>query len=106
MPSDNTWEHMGTEVTLDGGRTFITYRIGALARALNRQPGTIRSMVTKGVLCHPRLMNKAEQWLFTRDQITDLVTLAEEEGVIDPKHRNPFTERFITQAHAILTRQP
>jgi hypothetical protein len=63
-------------------------------------------MERKGVLCRPPLKSAAGQWLYTRDQILDLITLAEEEGVIDPRYRRPFSERFIAVAHQILARKP
>lgn len=76
-----------------------------LARALNRQIGTIRSMERDGVLSTPRLKNYRGRWLYTRDQIEDLIKLAREEKVIDPKYRRPFSERFIKEANAICRRK-
>lgn len=101
----NAWDSKPNYVDLDG-LTVEVFRIGALAKALNRTTSTIRSMVLKGVLCHPPLQNGNGVWLYTRDQIEDLVALAEAEGVINPDYRRTFSSGFITQAHHILHRKP
>ncbi len=101
----NAWDSKPNYVDLHG-QTVEVFRIGALAKALNRTTSTIRSMVLKGVLCHPLLKNGNGEWLYTRDQIEDLIALAEETGVIDPRYRRPFSSGFITQAHHILHRKP
>jgi hypothetical protein len=101
----NAWDSKPQYVDYHG-QTIECFRLGGLAIALNRQPGTIRSMVLKGVLCHPLLKNGNGQWLFTRDQITDLIALAEAEGVLNPNYRRTFSSSFITQAHQILHRLP
>lgn len=77
-----------------------------LAAALNRKWGSIRAMERHGVLITPRVQNYRGQWLYTKDQIEDLIKLAEEEGVIDPNFRRPFSDRFIREAHRILRRKP
>lgn len=88
------------------GRNVEVFTRGDLARALNRQLVTIRLMEQHGVLRHPKLRNKRGFWCYTRDQIEDLVRLAAEEGVLDPRFRRPFSKRFITDAHQILQRLP
>lgn len=88
------------------GQTVELFTRGALAKALNRVVGTIRSMEMKGVLCHPRLKTRDGRWLYTRDQIEDLVRLAEEENVLDPRFRNTFSDRFCSEAKRILNREP
>jgi hypothetical protein len=35
-----------------------------------------------------------------------MIQLAEEEGVINPNYRKPFSKRFINEAHGILGRMP
>jgi hypothetical protein len=101
----NAWDSKPNYVDLHG-QTIEVFRIGALAKALNRTPSTIRSMVLKGVLRHPPLQNRNGEWLYTRDQIVDLVVLAEEEGVINPDYRRTFSSSFIQQAQHILHRKP
>ena len=88
------------------GRDVEVFTRGNLALALNRTWTTIRSMEQKGILSRPRIKNKRGVWLYTRDQIEDLVTLAIEEGVIDPRYRRPFSDRFVTEAKKILNRLP
>lgn len=101
----SVWDSKPNYVDLHG-QTVEVFRIGALAKALNRSTSTIRSMVLKGVLCHPPLKNGNSEWLYTRDQIVDLVALAEEEGVLNPNYRRTFSGSFIQQAHHILHRKP
>jgi hypothetical protein len=88
------------------GQTIQAFRRGNLALALNRTVHTIRAMERKGVLSHPRVKDGRGHWLYTRDQIEDLVELAITENVIDPRYRNTFSQFFIEQAHQILQRLP
>jgi hypothetical protein len=88
------------------GKTIEMFNRGAVAKALNREVVTIRSMERKGVLCHPRLKDVRGRWLYTRGQIEDLIQLAKEEEVLDPRFRRPFSDRFIREAHAILSALP
>lgn len=88
------------------GQTTECFTRGNLALALNRSVNTIRAMERKGVLCHPKIKDGRGHWLYTRDQIVDLIRLATEEGVIDPRYRHTFSPFFIQQAHYILNRLP
>ena len=101
----NVWDTK-PRYLLFNGQTVEFFTRGALALALNRTVTTIRAMERKGVLCHPLVKDARGHWLYTRDQIEDLVTLAEQEKVIDPRYRNTFTPRFIEEAHNIINRQP
>lgn len=105
MISDYPWDE--SPITQDyKGRNYEFYTRGDLALALNRSTVTIRSMERKGVLSHPRLRNRRGWWLYTHDQIVDLVKLARDEGVLDPDKKQPYSNRFISQARAILIRLP
>lgn len=88
------------------GQTMEFFTRSALAKALNREVGTIRSMELKGVLCHPPVRDNRNHWLYTREQVEALVKLATEEDVIDPRFRNAFTDRFVREANQILSREP
>ena len=88
------------------GQTTPFYTRTALAKALNREVPTIRSMEMKGVLCHPLVQDHRGVWLYKRPQIEELIKLADEESVLDPRYRNPFSDRFIREAHRILKREP
>lgn len=88
------------------GQPVIFFPRSALAQALNRSVGTIRSLEMKGVLCHPPFRDQRGHWYYTGQQILDLITLADEEGVLDPRYRRPFSERFIKEAQVILKRTP
>lgn len=101
----NVWDSKPHTVDYHGQTIEVFYR-SALAKALNRAIVTIRSMEAKGVISTPRLRDGANRWLYTREQIEAMVELAREEGVLDPRYRRPFTQRFIDQAHAILNRLP
>lgn len=99
------WDDHPTKIEVRG-QTIETFKRGALGKALNRTVTTIRSMEYAGVLCHPRLKDRAGRWLYTRDQIEDLIKLATEEGLMDPKKKKPFTGRFQLEAKRILSRVP
>lgn len=93
------------------GQTIEVFTRAALAKALNRSVVTIRKMETDGVLCHPRLKkltnnNKVCLWLYTRDQIRDLVELARREGVLELQNGKRYPDRFCKEAQAILRRRP
>lgn len=88
------------------GITVEVFTRGALAEALNRKVVSIRAMEDKGIIRTPALKGNNGRWYYTRDQIEDLQRLATEEGVIDPKLRTPFSQRFINDAWKILSRQP
>ena len=100
-----SWDDKPQYFVLGGVAREVFYR-SHLDKALNRKLGTIRSMEREGVLCHPRFKNKQGWWLYTRDQVEDLIKLAIEEKVIDPNYRNPFSERFKTEALSICRRKP
>jgi hypothetical protein len=104
-PRPNVWDSHPQYVNYKG-QTIETFTRGALSKALNREYNSIRAMERKGVLCHPRLKNGRGVWMYTRDQIDDLIKLADEENVMDPRRRNVFSDRFIAEAHAILSRLP
>jgi hypothetical protein len=104
-PPDDWWD-VRPQLLDRNGVAVEFFRIGNVALALNRQVSTIRSLVKKGVLCHPRLKNTQQQWIYTRDQIEDLVALFTEYEVIDPKYRRAFPEALIREAHQILHRKP
>lgn len=105
MPKPIKWDSKPLFLSIHGQTTEVFYR-SALAKALNREMGTIRAMERLGVLRNPRLKDYRGRWCYTRDQIEDLVRLAKEEGVIDPKFHTPFSDRFKKEAHAILRRKP
>lgn len=105
MTKPATWDAK-PKYLLFKGQTIEFFTRSALATALNRNVGTIRSWELKGVLCHPPIQNHRGHWLYTRSQIEDIVRLAQEEGVFDPRFRNAFSDRFIKEAHHILKRQP
>jgi hypothetical protein len=88
------------------GRNITFYTRGALATALNRKLVTIRTWESKGILCRSRLKNTRGQYIYTREQIEDLVKLAEQEGVINPDYRHQFSDRFIREARRIIKRKP
>lgn len=88
------------------GRDTEFFTRGHLAKALNRESVSIRALERRGVLCHPRLKNGRGWWLYTWDQIEDLIQLAREEKVLNPNYRRPFTQRFIDEAWQILNRLP
>ena len=105
MTPPNTWDAKPVYKVF-GGQTMEVFYRSHLAKALNREQVTIRSLERRGVLCTPYLREKRGRWLYTRDQIEDLIRLADDEGVLDPRYRNSFSQRFINEAHQILSRPP
>lgn len=88
------------------GQTIEVFTRGALAKALNRAVVSIRSLEQRGILRTPMLQDSHGRWLYTRDQIEDLIALAKEEGVLDPHPRTQYSDQFVTVAHQILKRSP
>lgn len=105
MSKPDTWDAKPKYLYYKG-ETKEFFTRSALAQALHRTVAAIRSMELKGVLCHPLIQNSRGHWLYTRGQIEDLVTLAKEEGVLEPRFRRSFSARFIREAHRILKREP
>lgn len=101
----NTWD-AHPKYLIYSGQTIEMFTRGALAKALNRELVTIRGMERKGVLSHSRLKSTRGWFLYTRDQIEDLVRLAEEENVLNPSFRKTFSPRFIDEANRIIKRLP
>lgn len=102
---DKTWQEMGKFLSYKGQTLEFFFR-GAFAKALNRKVVTIRAMTMNNTICNPKIQDGHGRWLYTRDQIEDMVTLAEEEGVLYPQHAARFSERFSEEAHRILSRMP
>lgn len=74
---------------LVGGQPTELYPLGAVARALNRQPVTVRKWESEGVIPRsPYMMPshdpRGQRRLYTRQQIEALRTVAQEEGVLEP----------------------
>jgi hypothetical protein len=90
------------------GQIVIFFERASLALALNRSVAAIRRMERLGIICKPkiRLPSYPHPWLYTTDQVLAMIQLAEEEGVINPNYRKPFSKRFINEAHSILGRMP
>lgn len=105
MKSDNTWDANPRTMDYKGQKVEL-FTVSAFAKALNREIVTIRSLERKGVLSKPRLRDGRKWRMYTRGQIEALVQLAEEEGVLNPNYRNPFSARFIREAKAIMNQPP
>jgi hypothetical protein len=90
------------------GQVIVFFERAGLAKALNRSVAAIRAMERKGIICKPKIRLPAypHPWLYTEGQVLAMVKLAEEEGVINPNYRKPFSQRFINEAHGILDRLP
>lgn len=90
------------------GNIVIFFERAGLAKALNRSVAAIRAMERKGIICKPsvRLPSYPHPWLYTESQVVAMMQLAEEEGVLNPNYRRPFSQRFINEAHSILGRMP
>lgn len=106
---DESWDAHPVEVWI-GATRYEMFRIGALAKALNRDSNTIRAWIRKGWLPRnsyqtPPVVGSrgdAGRRLFTRAQIEGIVAIAKEEGLMEWRDRPPkpvdtnFTRRVIT----------
>ena len=100
------WDGKWHALDYSGQLTIFYVRFPPCSPALNRTVAAIRAMERKGIYLQakgtpPRYPNP---WLYTEGQILAMVRLAEEEGVIFPTYRRPFSERFINEAYNILDR--
>jgi hypothetical protein len=80
------------------------FTIGALARALNRKPVTLRKLEAVGQLPKSgrrdaRVQGKGKRRLYTRAQIDDAVRIAADEGILvetwRPTSKTRFGDRLI-----------
>lgn len=74
---------------LVGNKVVELFPIGAVARALNRKPVTVRKWETEGIIPNSPYMMKShdtrgQRRLYSRQQIETLRAVAEEEGVLNP----------------------
>ena len=90
------------------------FRIGALARALNRAPNTLRAWMTEGVIPPATYRtrgagSRGSRRLWTREQIEGIRTIAIEEGVLIPDRHNSVLAtdfpRRVAELFAQLRRQ-
>jgi hypothetical protein len=93
------WDHRPKRLLIQGVPTEC-FPIGALAKALNRQPVTIRSWELKGVMPKARIRDSRGRRWYTRRQVEGLIIIAKSEGVLDFDVRpdripDSFTERVI-----------
>lgn len=71
------------------GKPVELYPLGAVARALNRQPVTVRKLEQEGVIPRATMIlpshdERGTRRLYTREQIEGLRQVAQEEGVLNP----------------------
>ena len=100
---DLPWDARPKKVTVkQTGVDIEVFHIGALAKALKRNPITIRAWIRKGWL--PRNMYQtnpvygsrgdAGRRLWTRQQIEGIAQIAQEERLLDDKPPRPVDTRF------------
>jgi hypothetical protein len=78
-----------SKIFLVNGQPTELFTLGAVARALNRQPVTVRKWESEGIIPRspfvlPSHDPRGQRRLYTRAQIEALRTVAEEEGVLSP----------------------
>jgi hypothetical protein len=83
------------------GVEFFEIRI--LARALGRSSGTMRTWTTNGWLPEARYRAHRRR-LYTRAQIEGLRQIADEEGLLHDKRRNPASTHFPQRARELFAR--
>lgn len=77
------------KVFLVNGKPVPLYPLGVLAKALNRQPVTIRKLesegfIPKATLILPSHDSRGTRRLYTMEQIAALRRIAAEEGILEP----------------------
>lgn len=77
------------KIFLVNGKPTELFTLGVVARALNRQPVTMRKWESEGIIPRspfvlPSHDPRGQRRLYTRSQIEALRTVAEEEGVLSP----------------------
>ena len=77
------------KLVLVNGQPQELYPLGAVARALNRQPVTVRKWESEGVIPRspfilPSHDPRGQRRLYSKDQIMALRRVAEEEGLLSP----------------------
>jgi hypothetical protein len=77
------------KIFLVNGQPAELFTLGVVARALNRQPVTVRKWESEGIIPRspfvlPSHDPRGQRRLYTRAQIEALRTVAEEEGVLSP----------------------
>ena len=85
------------------------YLIGALAKALNRTPQTLRYWQELGVIPRGYSTNvsrtkdrRGRRRVFTREQIVGLVEIAAKEGLLDDKNKQVFRTEFPERAQELF----
>lgn len=104
-PSAADWDHKPRKYVVAGVETEF-FTVGQLAKALGRQPVTIRKWEREGVIPKSTFQSpgrdddpRGRRRLYTREQIEGMVRIAHEEGVL-VSHQKPikgteFTARVI-----------
>lgn len=91
------------------GQLMEFFTIGALAKALNRETGTIRLWERQGVLPRARyqvpvVAGKGKQRLYTRAQIEGIVWIAGEEGMLTTRPRAHADTKFVGRVQQLFAR--
>ena len=79
------------------GRDVEFFTIGQLARAIGRQPGTLRKWESTGIIPKPLYTTKyddirGKRRLYTRKQAEGIIRIAMETGVMYADERRPLDE--------------
>jgi hypothetical protein len=115
--------HTSKAVTLDemkpraysvGGKQVEFFTIGQLAKALGREPVTIRKWEREGILprspyAAPSEDPRGRRRLYTREMIQGIVNIAQEENMFEisrrvPIRRTNFTARVVDLFRQLLER--
>jgi hypothetical protein len=82
LPNDPSFLHSGYTVRLDvRGQATDLFGIGAVAGALGKSTGTVRRLITDGVLAEPPFRSPGRTWrgqkrLWTREQVLAIAIAA------------------------------
>lgn len=103
---DPIWDDRPRVYAVRGKDTEL-FPISALARALRREPVTMRKWETKGYLPSARYRSpgegKKQDRLYTRAQIEGLIAIAKAEGLMNPKKKLRIDQTdFPDRAHRLF----
>jgi hypothetical protein len=93
------WAHRPRTLPHRPGEEYFEIRI--LARALRRKSTTMRTWTTNGWLPKARYRLHGRR-LYTQAQIEGLVRIADEEGLLHDKRRNPASTHFPQRARELF----
>lgn len=96
------------KVWVISGVEVVLYPVGELAKALNRRPGTLRKWEEYAVIPTAPVVLRgdgpyANRRLYTGQHVVGMVTIAAEEGILEPRVGPPIKDtQFVPRVRALF----